>query len=424
MNRELSSAKPSGEHSAPHRVAGRERGGDTAEAACLRSCLRCAGEGCGWCCSSSDAARRAVLSKDQELDQEILNKGAREQLLFVLGVFMEHGVDRFDLSAPDRIEYVKDVKGVEVLATKNVLMRWTYRRADGRRENSPKGVQGAFNLTSEEVVVEFDRSMPPILRDFDGPKRGGIAPATLGRDVYWRAHADGKWRVILLDDIDPASLPACRRLVFQTSAKSYQSFLFLDTEMDMDGRYLLQRHFARHLGIGDTGATSGDRFGRIIRSLNRKPSRDAFETRLYEARLDLPVLCVADVMDESRRLAGSTHDLDVDAVDGLGEVVVAATEAGSNLPPSGLLKKRAPAVGSHVRTDFTESADDFSLAMSMHRRGCGDHEVIEMLVQSARGRGKLDPTGYARLTLNRSKIAVSTGGVLPPATRRKSNASS
>ncbi len=101
MNRELSSDKPSGEHSAPLRVAGREKemGGNTADA----SCLRCAGEGegCGWCCSSSDAERRAVFSNEQELDQEILNRGAREQFLFVLGVLVEHGVDRFDLSAPD-----------------------------------------------------------------------------------------------------------------------------------------------------------------------------------------------------------------------------------------------------------------------------------------------------------------------------------
>ena len=365
-----------------------------------------------------------MLSKDQELDQEILNKGAREHFLFVLGVFVEHGVDRFDLSAPDRIEYVKEVvKGVDVLATKNVLMRWTYRRADGRRENA-RGAQGALNLTSAEVVVEFDRSMPPILLDFDGPKRGGIAPATLGRDVYWRAHADGKWRVILLDDINPAGLPACRRLVFQTSAKSYQAFLFLDTEMDMDGRYLLQRHFARHLGLGDTGATSGDRFGRILRSQNRKPGRDAFETRLHEARLDLPVLCVADLVNESRRLEGSRRNLDVDAVDGHDEVVVAVTEDESNPPPSGLLKKRAPVVGSHVRTDFTDSADDFSRSMSMHRRGFGDHEVIEMLAQSARARGKPDPAGYARLTLSRAKIAVANSGVLPAPTRRKPNASS
>ena len=367
-----------------------------------------------------------MLSRDQELDQEILNKGAREQFLFVLGVLVEHGVDRFDLSAPDRIEQVKVVDGVEVQDSKNVLMRWTYRRADGRRENTPLGVQGALNLTPEEVVVEFDRSMPPILRDFHGPKRGGIAPATLGRDVYWRAHADGKWRVILLDDIDPASLPACRRLVFQTSAKSYQAFLFLDKELVMDGRHLLQRHFARNLGLGDTGATSGDRLGRILRSQNRKPGRGAFETRLHEARLDLPVLCVADLVSESRRLEGSRRNLDVDAIVGHDEVVVAVTEDESNPPPSGLLKKRAPVVGSHVRTDFTDSADDFSRSMSLHRRGFGDREVIEMLVQSARARGKPDPSGYARLTLSRAKIAVANSGVLPAPKRRraKPNASS
>ena len=342
----------------------------------------------------------------------------------MLSALVDHGVNRFDLSAPDRVERAEVVRGVQVQVCKNVDMRWTFKRADGRRENTPLGVQGAFNLTPQELIFEFDRSMPPILRDFVGPKRGGIAPETLGRDVYWRAHDEGKWPVILLDDIEPAMLPACRRLVFQTSAKSYQAFLFLDAAMDMHGRYLFQRHFAKNLSMGDTGATSGDRFGRIIRSLNRKPGRDAFETRLHEARLDLPLLCVADLMNESRRLVGGTRDHDVDAVDDLGEVGVAITEAGSNPPPSGLLKKRAPAVGSFVRTDLTESGDDFSRAMSMHRRGCSDHEVIGMLVQSARGRGKLDPPGYARLTLDRAKIAVSTGGVLPPAKRRKSTASS
>ena len=194
-------------------------------------------------------------------------------------------------------------------------------------------MQCAFNLTPQELIFEFDRSVPPILRDLVGPKRGGIAPETLGRDLYWRAHADSKWPMILLDDIEPAMLPACRHLVFQTSAKSYQSFLFLDAAMDRHGRYLLQRHFARHLGIGDTGATSGDRFGRLIRSMNRKPGRDAFETRLHEARLDLPVLCVADLMNESRRLAGSTRDLDIDEVDSHGEFVVAVVAVGTRIAP-------------------------------------------------------------------------------------------
>lgn len=364
-----------------------------------------------------------MLSNGQELNLEILTKGAREQFLFVLGVLVEHGVDRFDLSAPDRIEHAKIVDGVEVQDSKNVLMRWTYRREDGRRENTPRGTQGALNLTPEELVIEFDRSMPPILRDFSGPKRGGVAPATLGRDVYWRVHIDGKWRVILLDDIDPSALPCCRRLVFQTSVKSFQALLFLDTELDMSGRYLLQRHFARHLGIGDTGATSGDRFGRLIRSLNRKPGRDTFETRLHEACLDLPVLCVADLTNESRRLEDSTHDLYVGAVDVFGEVVVAVAEAGSSPPPSRLLKKCAPVIGSHVRTDFTESGEDMSRAMSMHRRGFSDHEVSAMIVQSARARGKLDPLGYAQYTLKKARGAVSSGGVLPPSKRRKSRKS-
>ena len=368
--------------------------------------------------SSPGSAAPAVLElKKDESDQGEQNQdgrhaiclaavSARDQFKFLVKQLGLHGVSHFDLMAPDRILVEK---GDGTKESKNVGWRWTFRDGDGRRQNTAFGEQAAFNLDAERVLFEFERSLPAILADRVGV-RGKL---TLGRDIYWRAARDQSWRLIVLDDVVVARLPDCRRFILQTSEHKFQALLLCDEALDDDDRHKLQSYYVGQK-ICDPGASGGIQPVRPPGSINQKPGRDSFVTRLIDVQLGAPLLCVKEVREQLAAVrpavpAGRASE-------------VSTTGAAA----SSILGRRSSA-GSvrSVRTDDSASGDDMSAAMRMlklkSKSGAGgaDAEVLAWLVNSAGARGKKsDARAYARTTLAAAKHALAHYGQLPETPRR------
>ncbi|MEP7295245.1 MAG: DNA-primase RepB domain-containing protein [Burkholderiales bacterium] len=333
----------------------------------------------------------------------------RDQFEFLVQQLGLHGVTQFDLMAPDRIDVEKPDGKRD---SKNVGWRWTYRDAGGRRQNTAFGEQAAYNLGAGRVLVEFDRSLPAIL----GDRVGARGKPTLGRDFYWRAARGQSWSLIVLDDVVVERLPACRRFILQTSEHKYQALLLCDEALDADDRHELQSYYVRQK-ICDPGASGGIQPVRPPGSINRKPERDSFVTRLIDVQLDAQPLCVTEIRKQM-----AAPCLAVPASD-RGTVPTTAT---STSTPSGVLGRRS---GGHVggrarvRTDDSASADDLSVAMSMLKGRAGqsgaENEVRAWLMTSAIGRGKkADAQRYADTTLKAAQYALAHDGQLPETPRR------
>lgn len=337
--------------------------------------------------------------------------GARDQLKFLVKHLGLHGVSHFDLMAPDRVLVEK---GDGTKDSKNVGWRWTFRDAEGRRRNTPFGEQAAFNLDAKQVLVEFDRSLPAILAD----RVGARGKPTLGRDLYWRAARDHAWPLIVLDDVDVARLPACRRFVLQTSEYKFQALLLCDEALDEADRHKLQSHYVGQK-ICDPGASGGIQPVRPPCSINRKPARDSFETRLVDVLVDAPLLCVSEIREQLAGAAAVTAAAATSAVrDGANEGSAAADRA--RAAPSGILGRRSSSrrVGLRARTDASASAEDLSIAMGMLKARAGrsgaDAEVHAWIVNSAISRGKKSAANrYANTTLDSAKYALAHDGQLP-----------
>lgn len=255
------------------------------------------------------------------------------------------------------------------------------------------------------MLVEFDRSLPAILMDRVDPKGN----ATFGRDFYWRAARGHEWPLIVLDDV--TRMPQFRRFVLQTSASKFQAILLCDEALDDDARHLLQSYFVSQ-GICDSGASGGIQPVRPPGSINRKPERDSFLTRLFDVQLDAPPLCVSEIREQ---LAAARPNSAADA----GCVSEAPTNASNGVAASGILG-RGRGVGDvrSVRTDHSASADDLSQAMRMLKSGKTHQAVFAWLVSSALARGKLHASQYADTTLKAAVYALTHNGQLPDTPRR------
>jgi RepB DNA-primase from phage plasmid len=328
--------------------------------------------------------------------------GARDQFRFLVEQLSLHGINSFDLMAPDRV-FVD--KGHGAKESKNVGWRWTHKDAEGRRQNTKFGEQAAFDISAEQVLVEFDRSLPSILTD----RVGARGKPTLGRDFYWRAARGHLWPLIVLDDVDVARLPACRRFVLQTSDHKFQALLLCDESLHDDGRHRLQSYYVRQT-ICDPGASGGIQPVRPPGSINRKPERNSFVTRLIEAQLDAPLLNVKEIRDQ---LGAAAHVAwkDMPAKD---------AEPAPTTAPSTILIRRSSNrdTARRSRTDHSPSGEDLSIAMRMLKNKSGhssaDAEVHSWIVSSAVTRGKkAEATRYADTTLFTAKYALAHDGQLP-----------
>lgn len=366
--------------------------------------------------SSPGGAAPAVLDLKEVRGDQVRHSicrpevSARDQFTFLVQQLAGHGVSHFDLMAPDRV-LIEKSDGAK--ASKNSGWRWTFRDSEGRRQNTAFREQAAFNLDAEQVLVEFDRSLPAILAD----RVGARSKPTLGRDFYWRAARHRSWPLIVLDDVDVTRLPACRQFVLQTSEHKFQALLLCDEALDDDERHALQSYYVSQK-ICDPGASGGIQPVRPPGSINRKPERDSFVTRLVDVQLDAPLLCVKEVREQ---LAAARPPVPADRD---------SEERTNGAAVSGILGRRSGSgagcggVGVRLmRTDDSASADDMSAAMRMlkSRAGAGsaDAAVLAWLVNSAMSRGKKsDARSYAATTLASAKHALAHNGQLPETPRR------
>ena len=378
----------------------------------------------GGSCSSTAAPAAAVLNLEKQpyevyevahskavaaagggiCDSEV---NAEDQFMFLVDALCANGINKFDLMAPDRVRCTgKD--GVQ--ESKNKSFRWTFRGQNGKRRNTKFGDQAAFDLDAGQVKNEYKMSLPSILLDEVNAKGATI----LGRDFYWRPARDHAWAIIVLDDVDVGRLPPCKRVVLQTSAHKFQALLLLDEQLVDQARHHLQSFFVSQ-GICDPGASGGIQPVRPPGSINRKPGRNSFVTRLVEVHLDAPLLCVADahVFAEPKAEAQSTETVRS------GVLQFAQS-------PSGILVRRVgrQSFGSRVgRTDASESANEMSEVMRMMKRGESDSEVLNWLIKSATARGKKSPArAYAVTTMAAAKYALAHGGLLPSTPGRAARA--
>ena len=201
-----------------------------------------------------------------------------------------------------------------------------------------------------------------------------------GGDVYIRPARNFDWPLAFLDDVTLNDAVRLARevccLAVQTSAGSCHVWIATDTPLAEDGRAQVQRTLAQRGGergtFGDLASVSGEHFGRLAGYRNQKPGRDfwvaiAFASRVTKRLAVQPLLGDAEsppVMQEPSRVS--------------------------------TIRRSAPLVLGGM--DRSASGEDWALAMRALERGCDVAELVELLVDRARARGKRAPEDYARRT--------------------------
>ena len=205
-----------------------------------------------------------------------------------------------------------------------------------------------------------------------------------GGDVYIRPARSFDWPMAFLDDVTLSDAVRMARevccLAIQTSAGSCHLWIATDTPLDEDGRSQVQRALARRGGergaLGDLASVSGEHFGRLAGFRNQKPGRDFWVAIAFASRT-------------SKRLAVQPLLGDAESPP--------VTQESSQVATS---QRGAPStVGS---TDRSASGEDWALAMRALERGCSVAEVVDLLINRARARGKRAPEAYARRTAQRA----------------------
>lgn len=172
-------------------------------------------------------------------------------------------------------------------------------------------------------------------------------------------------RIILLDDVKSMKPIfndfACA--ILETSAGNFQHLYASDRDMSHDERHITQRALYKNIGCeADAGALSGHQAHRWPGSVNLKPSRKRFWTRLVH-------LSDGKKIEVSRLLANSQDD--------------------SNSSPAPVSVPREPrARASDSGLDRTASGRDWGRAIGMLSAGRSAVEVEAFLHHSARQPGR------------------------------------
>lgn len=185
-------------------------------------------------------------------------------------------------------------------------------------------------------------------------------------------------RVVMLDDLKTAQplpifcnlLPSCA--ILETSQGNFQHFYISDLPLEANQRFHIQKTLAKEFG-GDPGATGGQQMHRIPGSVNYKSGKNLFVTRLVLTNLHGERLNSRLILDPS-------------------------STSISCRPTLAVLKNQN---GGNGDTDTSPSGRDWHHSIKMKVQGWSSDEIYTFLHASAKGRGKRDPAGYARITLDK-----------------------
>lgn len=218
----------------------------------------------------------------------------------------------------------------------------------------------------------------------------------------WSVFLRAPKRLIYADDITCEALAEMERdgieprAVTRTSAKSHQVWLLLPPDIDACQLYraLVARYGA------DPGATPSEsgaaRLGRCPEFRNTKPTRGEWVKLVSSTKKSLNEGGIRVLRD----LAAAHAEDDGEA--STANTAARAWRAGQSPP-----RRSAPDALAQAPSGIDRSRADCSWAMSQLRRGAPALEVEASLAASAAGRGKPDPNGYARRTVNAARRFLS-----------------
>lgn len=205
--------------------------------------------------------------------------------------------------------------------------------------------------------------------------------------AYWRI-IDGPHRIIFLDDItSPTTFYGFRHVILETSPGNYQVWLMLDgPPPNSETRLAIQRRVGAEYN-SDPGAGGLVRWARMPGSINRKPGRENFVTRLVSAQMDGEFMPTPLNITPPRRQQGRG-----------GVETRAHGHSKNNVRPwSAPVDVMALIANSPVGCDGTKSTADMRGVMSALSRGVNEATVYQALKTLSDARGK--HPDYARLTV-------------------------
>ena len=227
----------------------------------------------------------------------------------------------------------------------------------------PGGVfwqKGLGNLDLSEVLKRF-----PWLR----------AENSRMSEIYFRPGREGAWSIIILDDLTWAQVSKLSRKyqcwVVRTSENRNHAWVLTERPLIMTERYLTQKEIARR-GWGDPAAVSGDRFGRIPGFRNWKRAGEWVNL----------ISCPDPALPRFNPPSTVTVEVSV-----------------------------RPQVAKDVHkflggVDDSESGKDFGWVCGWLRSGLDPNEAVSRLSERAKTRGKKDPEGYARRTVEKARTVL------------------
>lgn len=225
--------------------------------------------------------------------------------------------------------------------------------------------QYILDLSSDEVI----RRLPWLRRE-----------NAKGEDIYFRPEKNGTWPIFVLDDLtdDQAKLMGkYRSWIIRTSSGRHHAWIMTDRPLSPPERYQIQKYFVDR-GIGDQGAVSRDRLGRIPGFRNWKRGGE-WVNLIASPNSYCPLL----------------HPTD-------GGMYVSSSEFRT--------KKFRPFLEDSNRdlkeVDRSQSGKEFGWACWWLKKGLDPEEAIQRLSLRAQERGKNRPEEYAKRTIEAARARL------------------
>lgn len=278
-----------------------------------------------------------------------------------------------------------------------------------------KGVQGGFfwpgwlpaglrEIDADNLVLV--RSMWLALPKQD-PRDGGAGRRRLS--TYWRPlDSDNAppHRLIFLDDIkslDP--FRDYKHAILETSSGNYQGWFVVQESVSPEARLSIQKLICRKFNA-DPGAGGSMRWTRMPGSINYKPGKDRFATRLVSINNDGRFMEIPEppaIPSNHAPRAGAVSALSRGVTEHINQPGGEIADFIQGWRPRG--------------ADQSDSARDFAATLSLLRRGYSPDAIFKALVEIASARGKPKPEYYSNLTVIKAAREITRTN---PPPRRKS----
>lgn len=281
-----------------------------------------------------------------------------------------------------------------------------------RSTGGEKGVQGGFFWPSwvPAGLKEIDASNPILVRSMwlSMPRqdhRDDGAGRRRPFSTYWRpldsdnapAH-----RLIFLDDIESINLfRDYRHAILETSPGNFQGWFVIEESVPPETRLSIQKLICQKFNA-DAGAGGSMRWTRMPGSINYKPGKFRFATRLVSINNEGRFIEIPE-----QPAVSSNHAPRGGAVSAPG-ARPAANIATNIAKLSGSVATVANFIQNWIPrgVDATDSGRDFGAILSLLRRGTSSADIYAALVEVAANRGKARPDYYARLTLEKAEREI------------------